>query len=251
MRWRAIAILGVLFVSVVAARLPASLLVNRLPAGLSCPQLRGTIWRGDCGALALRGQSLGQLSWQLRFLPLLTGHAALRLQFRASGFSLDTDLDAARDGSLNFAALTSEGQLVALAPLLRAVGARVPAGFGGRVRATLPSLRLTPTGGVHGVRGEIQVDELAQAAAPQALGSWTLVFDGAANSAQEPVGQLTDRGGPFDFKGTLCLTGAPGFRLEGALAARAGLPPEVVNALRFLGTADAAGRRPFVMDGTF
>jgi len=47
------------------------------------------------------------------------------------------------------------------------------------------------------------------------------------------------------------LTPAPGFELEGFIAARNGAPPELVNSLRFLGSPDATGRRPFSLSGTF
>ena len=38
---------------------------------------------------------------------------------------------------------------------------------------------------------------------------------------------------------------------EGLVAARTGAPPELINNLRFLGSPDATGRRPFSVAGTF
>ncbi len=251
MRWRAILILGIVFLGVVIARWPASALVRQLPAPLACPQARGTLWRGACDNTTVGGVTLGQLSWQLRFWPLLTGRVAAHLQLRGSGVRLDADLLARRDQSLQLRALQGTAQLAALAPILRAGGVRVPAGFGGEVRARLQELRVAANGRTALVRGTLEIDNLTQAVAPTALGSWLLSFDGALSAENDPIGSLVDRGGPFDFRGTLRLTPAPGYVLEGALAPRAGVPPDVVNALRYMGGADSSGRRPFGLEGNF
>ena len=81
-----------------------------------------------------------------------------------------------------------------------------------------------------------------------ALGSYSVSFPGGSG---DPVGTLRDLEGPLALEGTLRLTPAPGFELEGVIAARRGAPPELVNSLRFLGSPDATGRRPFSLSGTF
>ena len=251
MRWRAILILGILFLGVVIARWPASALARQLPPPLACPAARGTLWRGACDNTTVGGMTLGQLSWRLKFWPLLTGRVAANLQLRGPEVSLDTDLVARRDKSLQLSALQGDAQLAALAPILRVSGVRVPDGFGGTARARVQELRVAANGRIALVRGTLEVDNLTQAVAPTALGSWLLSFDGALSAENDPIGILVDRGGPFDFNGTLRLTSAPGYVLEGALAPRAGVPPDVVNALRYMGGMDAAGRRPFGVEGNF
>jgi len=119
MRWRAILILGILFLGVVIARWPASALARQLPPPLACLEARGTLWRGACDNTTVGGTALGQLSWQLKFWPLLTGRVAANLQLRGPGVSLDTDLVARRDKSLQLSALQGDVQLAALAPILR------------------------------------------------------------------------------------------------------------------------------------
>jgi hypothetical protein len=225
--------------------------VRQLPAPLACQEARGTLWRGACDNTTVGGTTLGQLTWRLKFWPLLTGQVAANLQLRGSGVSLDTDLVARRDQSLQLRALQGDAQLAALAPILRLGGIRVPDGFGGAARARVQELRVAANGRIALVRGTLEIDNLTQAVVPTALGSWLLSFDGALSAENEPIGSLVDRGGPFDFRGTLRLTPAPGYVLEGALAPRAGVPPDVVNTLRFMGGADAAGRRPFGLEGNF
>jgi hypothetical protein len=46
------------------------------------------------------------------------------------------------------------------------------------------------------------------------------------------------------------LTPQPGFDLQGEVTARPGAPPELINNIRFLGSPDALGRRPFGVSGT-
>jgi hypothetical protein len=251
MRWRAILVLGILFVVVVIARWPAGALARQFPLPLACAAARGTVWRGTCDNATVSNVALGQLGWRLQFWPLLTGRVVATLQVRGTGVSLYTDVVARRDRSLQLRALHGEAQLAALAPILRAGGVRVPDGFGGAARARVQELRVAANGRIALVRGTLEIDALTQAAAPTALGSWLLTFDGALSAENDPIGTLVDRGGPFDFRGTLRLTPAPGYVLEGALAPRAGVPPDVVNALRYMGGPDAAGRRPFGIEGNF
>jgi hypothetical protein len=65
------------------------------------------------------------------------------------------------------------------------------------------------------------------------------------------VGQIRDLGGPLSVTGTLKLTRQGGYEVEGLVAARADAPPELINNMRFLGSPDATGRRPFSLSGTF
>jgi len=67
----------------------------------------------------------------------------------------------------------------------------------------------------------------------------------------EPIGKLRDLDGPLAVEGSLRLTRQPGFDLEGLVAPRSGAAPELVNNIRYLGSPDATGRRPFSVAGTF
>ncbi len=252
MRWRLSVAVFLLFAAVVIARWPATTVVSRLPATLGCSDVRGTIWRGVCGSLVFQGQRLGELHWRLRVWPLLTGRVATHLKLRGAGIDVDGNVLRERSGALQLTTLNTQADLAVLAPVLRAAGARVPEGFGGALRGRIDELRLSPTAAINFVKAAMDINGLRQLAAPGALGSWTVTFDGVQNATGEPVGSVVDRGGPFDFQGTIRLTNAPGYVVEGALAARPGVPPEVLNALRFLGGAtDANGRRPFALEGGF
>jgi hypothetical protein len=104
-------------------------------------------------------------------------------------------------------------------------------------------------GVIREIQGRIEVRNLEERSGNNtALGSYSVSFPGGSG---DPVGTLRDLEGPLALEGTLRLTPAPGFELEGLIAARRDAPPELVNSLRFLGSPDATGRRPFSLSGTF
>jgi len=72
-----------------------------------------------------------------------------------------------------------------------------------------------------------------------------------SRGSAEPIGKLRDLDGPLAVEGSLRLTREPGFDLEGLVAPRSGAAPELVNNIRYLGSPDATGRRPFSVAGTF
>ena len=99
------------------------------------------------------------------------------------------------------------------------------------------------------LQGRIEVHDLEDRSGNATpLGSYVVDFPGGG---PEPVGKLHDLDGPLALEGTLRLTRQGGFELEGMVAPRANAPPELVNNIRFFGSPDASGRRPFSLSGTF
>ncbi len=84
----------------------------------------------------------------------------------------------------------------------------------------------------------------------QKWGSYSVTFP--PPTAGDPVGQLKDLGsGPLAVEGALKLTPAPGFDLQGLVAARPSASADLVQNLRFLGSPDAQGRREFSLESSF
>jgi hypothetical protein len=64
------------FLAAVLSRLPASLVLDRLPTDLTYASASGILWRGELEGVRFRGQPVGRVTYRLKLLPLLTGRAA-------------------------------------------------------------------------------------------------------------------------------------------------------------------------------
>jgi general secretion pathway protein N len=229
------------FFAIVIARLPAAwLLPTRLPQG-SCASIDGTLWSGTCTGLSVAGASLGDLGWQLRPLRLLAGKLAGHVTLTGAA-------SAAADVEVGFGQRITARNLVVEAPLDPRLMPGVPPGLHGRAHADLAQVQLT-RGVITQLKGRIEVHDVEESTGNRTpLGSYAVTFPGGSGT---PTGTLRDLDGPLAVEGTLRLTPQPGFELEGLVAARHDAPQELVNNIRFLGSPDASGRRPFSLSGTF
>lgn len=237
------------FVLVVIVEFPARWAAAALPRGASCAQLSGTLWRGACAGLTERGAPLGDLTWSIHPLRLLTGALSADISLtRAAG-------DARARIDLGFTGRVAARDVHAVFPLDHSLLPAVPPSTHGSVQADLSSVRWDGRR-ITAVSGRIDVRGLTGERG-EPLGDYRLAFprslSGAApgKASADPVGRLRDLGGPFAVDGTVRLTGEPGYVIDAQVAPRPGAPPDIVNALRFLGTPDAGGRRPFSLAGTF
>jgi general secretion pathway protein N len=233
---------AVAFVAIVLARMPAAWVVPARGAQWSCASIDGSLWSGTCTGLRASGTALGDLSWELHPLRLLTGRLAAHLTLGHG------PADAAADVELTFGQRLTARNVVADLPLDPALLPSVPANLHGRAHLELALVRVQ-RGIIRQLQGRIEARNLEERSGNNtALGSYAVSFPAGSG---DPVGTLRDLDGPLALEGTLRLTPAPGFELEGVIAARRGAPPELVNSLRFLGSPDATGRRPFSLSGTF
>ena len=233
---------AVAFVVIVLARMPAAWVVPTRGTQWACASIDGSLWSGSCAGLTVSGTPLGDMSWELHPLRLLAGRLAAHLTLSHG------PADAAADVELTFGQRLTARNVVADLPLDPALLPSVPANLHGRAHVDL-ALAQVQRGVIRQLHGRIEARNLEERSGNNtALGSYSVSFPGGSG---DPVGTLRDLEGPLALEGTLRLTPAPGFELEGVIAARRGAPPELVNSLRFLGSPDATGRRPFSLSGTF
>ena len=233
---------AVAFVVIVLARMPAAWVLPARAAQWTCASIDGSLWSGTCAGLAVSGTPLGDMSWQLHPLRLLTGRLAAHLTLSHG------PADAAADVELTFGQRLAARNVHADLPLDPALLPSVPANLHGRAHLELTLVEVQ-RGVIRQLQGRIDARNLEERSGNNTpLGSYSVSFPGGSG---DPVGTLRDLEGPLALEGTLRLTPAPGFELEGVIAARHGAPPELVNSLRFLGSPDATGRRPFSLSGTF
>jgi hypothetical protein len=233
---------AVAFVAIVLARLPAAWVVPARGAQWACAGIDGSLWSGTCAGLTVSGTPLGDMSWELHPLRLLAGRLAAHVSLSHG------PAEAAADVELTFGQRITARNVVADLPLDPALLPSVPANLHGRAHLEL-ALAQVQHGIIRQLQGRIEARNLEERSGNNtALGSFSVSFPGGSG---DQVGTLRDLEGPLALEGTLRLTSAPGFELEGVIAARRGAPPELVNSLRFLGSPDATGRRPFSLSGSF
>jgi hypothetical protein len=233
---------AVAFVVIVLARMPAAWVVPARGPQWACTSIDGSLWSGACAGLTVSGTRLGDLTWELHPVRLMAGRLAAHLTVSHG------PADAAADVELTLGQRLTARNVVADLPLDPALLPSVPANLHGRAHVEL-ALAQVQRGIIRQLQGRIEARNLEERSGNNTpLGSYSVSFPGGSG---DPIGTLRDLEGPLALEGTLRLTPAPGFELEGVIAARQGAPPELVNSLRFLGSADATGRRPFSLSGTF
>jgi hypothetical protein len=226
------------------ATLPASLVASRLPAQFALESPSGTVWRGAATQARWQGTPLGAVQWRAHPLSLFAGRA-------------DYSIDLVRPDGY--------------------VRGRVAVGLGGTVSAQdvelqLPITALSPTvaenawrGGLAGTVARARLEDgwpvdlvgrftmsgLTPPRSTLQVGSYELNFDAAASTPQQLVGRVRDLDAPLLVRGQLLIRPDRSYSLEGEVTPKPGAPPEVANAVAFLGLPDAAGRRQFTITGTF
>ncbi len=230
------------FVVVLVARMPASWVIPTSGANALCASVDGSLWSGSCSGMSIAHNPLGDVSWELHPLRLFLGQLAVHAS------AVHGTAQASADVELSFGQRITARKLVGDLPLDPAIIPGLPATLRGHAHFDLPLARLEH-GIVTQLQGRIEVHDLEdRTGAATALGSYVIEFPAA--SGGEPVGKLHDLEGPLAVQGTMRLTRQPGFDLQGEVTARPGAPPALINNIRFLGSPDALGRRPFGISGT-
>jgi len=233
-----------LFALTVVARLPARWALLAAPGGVSCEDPAGSVWQGHCALLRVGGMTIGPVSWKLHPLPLLLARAEADL----------TSHDANLPGSARLT-LRSGGRLEAHAlrarvPLDSGLLPLFPNGWSGQLKLDLSTLTLE-AGHISTLQGIVHADALQQLSPAMPFGSYQLRFTGSTAENGLILGELRDSGGPLAVTGTLRLRASGEYELNGTAVARSDATPELVRAVEFLGEADAQGRRPFALTGTY
>jgi general secretion pathway protein N len=236
-----IALLGAAaFAAILVGGLPASWLIPNHFAGASCTSIDGSLWSGACSGLSVSGSTVGDVGWELHPFGLLLGRLGAHLTLG------NGPAEAAADVELRLGQKITARNVSATLPLDPRLLPGVPATLHGNARIDLALARLE-----HGVlkelKGTVEAHDLVDTSGQRTpLGSYAVSFPGG-----DTTGQLHDLDGPLAVEGTLKLTPQPGFEVQGLVATRNGAPQELINNIRFLGSPDASGRRPFSLSGSF
>ena len=232
------------FAGFVIARLPASWVMPGPKSGMACSEVDGSVWNGTCTGLTVQQQPVGDLSWEVHAMRLLSGKINADVVVTRPTGSIRGNVESGFDKKI-FARdvlmdLPVDQELASgLPPNLR--------GLRGKLHAQLAYLRVDGQI-IRAIEGVVEVHDLSDG--DQKWGSYSVTFPPPTTG--EPVGQLKDLGsGPLAVEGSLRLTPAPGFDLQGLVAARPSASADLVQNLRFLGSPDAQGRRQFSLESNF
>ncbi|MGA7541026.1 MAG: type II secretion system protein N [Steroidobacteraceae bacterium] len=240
-----IIVLGaVAFAAIVLARLPASWLLPTSGNTFRCASVEGSVWSGYCGGLKVQGASLGDLSWRLEPARLLFGRLAAHVDLeRPPQTAARADIEMGLTGAVVARDITAS------LPLDPTLLPGVPSTLTGTLHLRLALLKVTKQGIVRSLEGRIEALNLIDSSGyVTALGSFAVTFP---PGSPQPTGEVRDLGGPLAVQGTLVLTAQPGYDLTGYVTPRASASPPLLNAIAFLGSPDAQGRRQFALSGTY
>jgi general secretion pathway protein N len=235
-------VLGVVaFAAIVLARLPARWVLPQASASFSCGSLEGTLWSGYCGDLRVSGAAMGDLTWRLRPARLLVGKLAAHVDLEhPPTTSAQGEVEIGLGGSLIARNLTAS------LPLDPKLLPGIPPTLTGSLHLDLALAKVRRNGVVNSLDGRIEAHNIVDSSGyVTPLGNFAVTFPGGT------TGHVQDLGGPLAVDGQLVLTPQPGYDLSGYVTPRANAVPALVNALQFLGTPDAQGRRQFALSGTY
>jgi len=232
----------VAFVAIVVARLPASWVVPAPPSAVSCAAVDGSIWNGSCAGLTAQGSPLGDVTWNVHPLSLLSGKLSAYLELTGPVAAVSGDFDMRLDNSITLrnvqASVPFDRDLKKLVPVLQTLS--------GSANANIVSAHYSK-GFITEIQGRIEAHDLVShdRDGVATLGSYAVTFPAGTKSG-DPTGELQDLGGPLAVQGTLrIMQDKPGVEVHGMVAPRAEAPPDLRHQLEYLGSPDAQGRREF------
>ena len=240
-----LAIGGFAFGLFLLARLPASVLFERLDSNqVYASGLGGTIWRGSATSLGIQGLQLGRTSWRFKFLNLLRAEAAIDFNTEIGGDSLTGTAASRGPGKLRLANVAGRIPISELS-------AFVPAGFfSGTVDVDLEELIISDNSPAE-INGKVVVLDVTALTTqpPTTFGDYELLF---TDQQQEPLtGILSDLSGSVDLDGQLELRADRSYVLEATLSAKPGASRQINTMLSFVGPQDSQGRRKVSRTGRF
>jgi general secretion pathway protein N len=238
-------LLGILAFALMAlATLPADVAIKPLAArGVIVSGVTGTIWKGSAQVVQSGQINVGAVQWKLHAVPLLTGKAVADIKVARADGSVEATVTAAPSGRILFENLLASLPLDSLPPSLSF-------GWKGTLHTRLAVLEIDNNWPARAIGTVEVVDLIGPPRQPASMGGFKLAFPDQSPPGVV-AGALTDISGPLQIAGTLELKAANrSYLINGLVSPRADAPPQLLNALQFLGPPDAQGRRPVALDGT-
>ena len=231
-------------VGVVAATCPAEyayrFIADRLGA-VKLTGISGSIWNGHATRIQVFGQELGALDWHLQPAPLLNRELMANIDLSGGEVTAAGLVDRTADGTITVRDASFHFPATMAAPALDIPALQLLGSIEGKLlQAQLRSAW------VDDASGSLRWNNAAVTGAAQAqLGDLEATFSSAPNGVI--AGVVHDLGGPLQVSGTFKVA-AGSFDAEATLVAR-DANPQVMEALRYIGQAQADGSSHLVIHG--
>lgn len=217
------------------------------PQSVTVHNASGSVWSGEAQAIETNvpGLTLGQTSWQISPLWLLTGRVRGEINSRFADSAIRTGFSKPFIGS--GLKLSNANGIVTLDTLPKSL---LPMPAEGRVGVSFDRLvlkNLWP----HAVAGTVDLVDLAVVQGQRIeLGSFEILFDGEQDTQGAVTGTVADTDSTLTVSGYLTLGNDRTYLFEGFAKASAQTPSDIADGLQFLGTPDADGNVALSFAGT-
>jgi len=234
------------FLVVLFFYLPASWFGWALPKQVTCRELGGSLWHGECLGLTTQGATLGDATWNIAPGRVFTGRLAGDFELRGSAANLRSDMN------LGFSGVGELRNMAGSLVLDPALLPQLQLQQRGTVTLNLESLELASGPALRSLRGTLELHDLREMQAqPMDLGSYQVIFDSPPQADGGLPGKLRDLGGPFAVEGTVMLNPPNAYLVQGLITGRTASAESVVREITLGATPDASGRSAFSFEGSF
>ncbi len=218
------------------------------PPELRLAGVEGTVWSGRAALASAGDFPMRDLRWNIDAPPLLLGRVVGRARAALAEGFVETEVTVFPRGEIELRNLKMSTSLASLATAAPIGDVR------GQLAATFERIALRDGWPVEAI-GQARLARLSAPAfgpggrgAPVPLGDYELTF---VESDEGIAASLRDTGGPLEVAGRVTLDAMRRYRVEAAVAPRAGASPELVRALDFMaGEPGRDGKRPFELTGS-
>lgn len=233
------------FLVVLFFYLPASWFRSYLPPPLSCSDIGGSIWSGECLGLAVQGAKLGDASWNLAASSALRGRLVGDVDVRGTLAHARSDLDVSFQGAGDLRNVQAQF------PLDPAFVPQFPADRRGLISVDLKHAVIADQA-VKLLEGTIELRDFREITPRlMELGSYRATFDGRTQPDGSLKGEVNDIGGPFRIEGTIVLTPPNQYTFQGTITGRTADAERLVREAIPYARPDASGRSELSFEGTY
>ena len=229
------------FAGILLVYLPAGWFASRLPPGVTCAELAGSVWDGECQELSFHGARLGDVSWDVKLWKALGGRLYGKANLRGP-MTLTSDLDLTLKGAGTLSNVRGD------IPLDPAVVAGLDPALHGHAKIDLARLTLGDGFALRHAQGTIQAVDISEANLN--YGSYEVNFDSPPLADGTFTGRLRNLGGSFRVDGTVTVQPPATLQVVGYVT---GLTADAERIVRqnIPFAPDASGRTEFRFETSF